>query len=342
MPDDSIADLRLAANAEEPSLEEQALLVDYLFAHRKANVQAFLAQHGIPKTGTKSQLRDRLEAALENGDFRVGDLIALLDSIEGWGNQHIYLYRSSEQVAQQWRRTQYVERVLRQNRCIGLLNRRRPLLLPERATLSAVAWSPARVRFLWVERRAWDEPSPGDDFDEGDLSYKAYRRRVERGVTTFDWDLVSRHAALMIRRLSKGGDSGYDDTRAGFERELEPFMTISGFDRLRVSRGIGRIESSGEARSRQLAHQTKRGGRATFTSRGRKRDALDDQDLNAARNALGNTSPLLGNFYWQDVVEEGREMHVKLYAADQRLGIFGEHSEEEVRHVLSRIRHHCR
>jgi len=81
-----------------------------------------------------------------------------------------------------------------------------------------------------------------------------------------------------------------------------------------------------------------------FTSRGRKRDAFqDDPDLSASRNALRDTAAVLGNFYWQPV--EGslkREVHVKLYAQDQRVGVFGELDEVDVRYVLSRIRHHCR
>jgi len=121
-------------------------------------------------------------------------------------------------------------------------------------------------------------------------------------------------------------------------------VTISSFERLRASRGIPRVEGSGEARSRQLAHETRRGSRATFTSRGRKRDAFhDDPDLRASRSALGETSAVLGNFYWQPL--EGRltrEVHVKLYAQDQRVGLFGELDEADVRYVLSRIRHHYR
>ena len=51
---------------------------------------------------------------------------------------------------------------------------------------------------------------------------------------------------------------------------------------------------------------------------------------------------LLGNFYWLPARGGlARELHSKLYASDQRVGIFGEHLEKDVRHVLVRIRRHC-
>ena len=50
----------------------------------------------------------------------------------------------------------------------------------------------------------------------------------------------------------------------------------------------------------------------------------------------------LRNLYWLSVQDKPeRELHTKLYASDQRIGIFGEHQERDVRYVLSRIRHYC-
>jgi len=338
-----LMDLGLAANYEEPSTaEELALLVDYLFAHRKHHVQSFLGEHGIPRTGTKLQLRERLQQSRNDGHFRVLDLITLLDRIEGWGNQHCYLFRAADSRAASWRKQSTVEKTLRENRCIGLLNKRRPLLLPERPTLSSISWSEQRVRLLWVERREWEERLADQDFSRDGVLFKAHRPALERGITSFDWDLVSGHAALMIQRLPSG--TRYDTIRDRYLKELEPLVAISTFELVRASRGIGRIEASGEARSRQLAHETRRGSRATFTSRGRKRDAFtDDPDLNASRAALRDTAAVLGNFYWQPMGDKlKREVHLKLYAQDQRVGVFGELNEVEVRYVLSRIRHHCR
>ena len=61
--------------------------------------------------------------------------------------------------------------------------------------------------------------------------------------------------------------------------------------------------------------------------------------MRAARKALGKgVAGRLGNFYWPVL---GRDIHIKLFAKDQRVGIFGECTEEEVQHVLSEIRRYC-
>jgi len=176
MSPSDLSELGLAANYEEPSTEQELqLLVDYLFAHRKRHVQAFLGEHGIPRSGTKGQLRERLQRARDDGHFRVLDLITLLDNIEGWGNQHVYLFRSGDSRASTWRRRASVEGILRKNRRIGLLNKRRPLLLPEKPTLSSISWSDQRVRFLWVERRNWEERLSEEDFSRDGILFKAHR-----------------------------------------------------------------------------------------------------------------------------------------------------------------------
>jgi len=323
--------------------EEVELVLNYLLAHKKVFVQEFLRERGLFSSGTKESLRGRLEGYLGDGRVSGVELVALLDRIEGWGNQHIYLYKSPDQPIESW----LIERLARERLSalglIDLFNRRRPLVLPEETTLSSIVWGPERLRFVWVEKRQWEERVPEEDIEDIerlDMVWRAYRLNTTRGLTTFDWDLVSGHAMLMIQRLPSGAK--YDHIRHRFEEELEPIVGLNQFQRVRVSRAIQCVERSGEARRRQLAYETRRGGKASFTSASRLSDAYADPDLQSAGQALGGeTAGLLGNFYWYPV--EGtleRELHSKIYAPDQRVGIFGERREREVRYVISRIRYY--
>lgn len=145
----------------------------------------------------------------------------------------------------------------------------------------------------------------------------------------------------MIRRLPRG--TKYKEIRDKFEKTLDPMVGISQFERVRVSRAIEPVQKSGEVRQRQIAYQTLQGSKASFTSASRRGDTSNDPALQGAVNALqGKTTGVLGNFYWLPM--DGSlacELHSKLYAADQRIGIFGEHEEKDVRHVISRIRYYC-
>jgi hypothetical protein len=193
-----------------------------------------------------------------------------------------------------------------------------------------------------VQRRVWYEHVPDEDYQQDDIEYTARRKHTARGLITFDWDLVSGHAALLIQRLPKG--SNYKEIKGTFAAVLEPLVSLSKFQPVAISGSILKLEQSGEVTRRSIEMVTGRGGRAKFTSGG-KSDAFDDQDLRNARAGLGTR--LIGrhaNFSWpmpqdEDVAGE-RTLHVKIYAPDQRLAIFGECSEEEVRHVLCRVRHY--
>lgn len=212
--------------------------------------------------------------------------------------------------------------------------------MPVNPRLCSVEWAPERVRFIWVERRVWHEHLPDEDYTRDGIEFTAHRVHRGRGLIAFDWDLVSGHAALLIQRLPSGNK--YKDVKAAFHLVLEPLLKLSAFEPVHISSAILKLERSQEVVRRSMEMVTGRGGKVKFTSGRQAVDAFTDPDLNNARTALGQR--LAGrhaNFSWPMPADEDRKLHVKLYAPDQRLGIFGECTEQEVRHVLCRVRHHC-
>jgi len=334
--------LQLVDGYQPPDADEIDRTIEYIFGHRKEALRGFLSSHALPVTGKKETMRARVVQELESGRIRADELIGLLDSIEGWGNQHIYLYEAPAGELTTWKSEAKVRKQLERAGIVNLFNRRRPLVLPEEPTLSSIEWTPSSIRFIWVEKREWELRLGDLDTEEDGVIYKAYRNQVARGITAFDWDLVSGHAALMIQRLPSG--ENYDEIRQAYEEQLEDVLTISNFERVAIRRGIRRIESSSEALNRQIAHETKQGNTVSFTSKSRKRDVFSDPDTKKSRNALGpNTASVLGNFYWLPKAPRlERNLHVKSYARDLRVGIFGECTEGEVKYVLSRVRHHSK
>jgi hypothetical protein len=287
-----------------------------------------------------------VERYVEKKVVSAEQLIGLLDHVEGWGNQHIYLYKAPTSLLKAWSTEEQARAILKANGKEVLLNRRRPLLLPSVPQLCSVEWAADRVRFVWVEKRPVRERVKSEDLRGKDLGldatleFDAYRRRVARGIVTFDWDLLNGHAALLIQCLPSGNDYGTAKNR--FVAELEPLVEFPRFDPVRISSSIVPIEQSDEVERRQVEHATARGSGIIYRSPKRGVDAFSDPAVKGARKASGTMlAGRLGNFYWPIAGEKPRRVHVKLYAADQRVGIFGECSEQEVRHVLSRIRHHC-
>jgi hypothetical protein len=340
--------MKASGNPETPegpkdlTAAEVDIVLDYLLGHKMRFLQDFLRERRLPFAGTKEVLRNRLIAYISDARVSSMELVRLLDGIEGWGNQHIYLYKAPDQSIEPWRTERSSRRRLSTLKLDDLFNRHRPLVLPAEPTLSSIEWTPQKLRLVWVEKRQWEERLPEHDIENEDLILRAYRRNVTRGLTAFDWDLLTGHAMLMIQILPSG--SKYDQARDRFEEQLEPMVVLSNFQRVRVGPAIQSIEKSDEARRRQLAYETRRGGKASLTSASQSSDAYTDPDLQTIGESLrGKTAGLMGNFYWHRV--DGaldRELHIKLYAADQSVGIFGECREQEVRYVISRIRHYSR
>jgi hypothetical protein len=63
------------------SAEERQVLIDFVIALRKSHIQVFLKQVELPKSGTKEDLRDRLQEALDGGDLTYAQLVDFLDSV---------------------------------------------------------------------------------------------------------------------------------------------------------------------------------------------------------------------------------------------------------------------
>lgn len=344
---------------DSTSTPEFELLLDYLLAHNLRFIQEFLKTHGLPYSYTKVEIRASLRGYIEERKLSIEDLVYLLDTIEGWGNQHAYLYQGHGE-SHQWQDEGYVRQKLREAGVPALLNRPRPLVLPETTALSSIAWSIERVRFLWVERRIWEErveqfdkelplkdnASHSSRQEHGELLvWKAYRRMTARGLISFDWDLVSNTAMMLIQRLPRG--ETYRKVRDQFMRELDPIVGFERFEPVRIAGVVRKLETSDEVRRTRFKWRSASRGLIEVTSPGDTMDVLvDDPAIERARKAVNDEATgLQGNVYWQP--QPGRlskELYMRLYGendSDQRISIFAEHSEADVTYVLSRIRHYC-
>jgi hypothetical protein len=346
--------LQLVKRFRTPRQEEVKTLVDMVLAHPNRYIKEILKNNDIPTSGTKEELREKFNDGLSTGKLTIPTLVNFLDEIEGWGNQHVYLYKSSDEHLAPIKDESEFVKVLKRVGLYGLLNKYNPIILPDVPKVTAIKLGNSRLRVQWVEKRTWEnrlseqdqkmEPQLNDgdgSWSQTEIIYKAYQINTKRGITTFDLDLVTGYGALMIQRLPSGSE--YEEKKEFFEKEIEPIVKISSFERVRFGRAINKIMDSGEVISRQGGFQTAGGAKASFTSRTKKRDTKADPDLKKSQEALGpNAVAILGNFYWLPQSSRlERQLHVKMYSKDQRVGFFGECLEKEVRYVLSRIRSNC-
>jgi hypothetical protein len=312
-------------------------LLNVLFHHNMAWVQQFLENKSLSAKGTKPELRDRVESCLEAGTLSIGDLVDLLDEVEGWGNQHIYLYKASNALIASLSDDGQVKATLKKLRLARLFNRRIPLVLPNEPTVSAIEWTSQRIRFVWVERRVYRERREDESYTDGAIEFDAFEVMQSRGIVSFSCDLVSGLAELMIQRLPSGSD--YLAEKAKYEEELGRFFDTNQLSQQKISGAIKKADQAAGIRKRSSQLATALGYQVTYTSRSRTDDVYSDPTIRNARRALGTTvAGRLGNFYWPI---DGRDIHIKIYAKDQHIGIFGECTRAEVESVLSEVRSYC-
>lgn len=346
-------------NSEMYSIDDLDLLLQYLSAHKMEFLKNFLREKGLPHSYNKIELIQKAYEYIAQERLSFEELVDLLNTIEGWGDQQIYLYDAPPPLSTMWRDPVQVRTILNSAGYDHLFNDSLPLVLPEEATLSSIQWSSNRVRFLWVDKRIWRERDESLDYSEQvdpenggffreEIEWQAYRTRISRGLVAFDWDLISGEAMMLIQRVPQSRKKSYLEIRQQFEQELRPMLDLNTFERVRVSRVVRALESSDETRRHQMKYLSDNRGQLLVTSPKKTLDVFgDDPTFERTRQALEDEATgLLGRFYWKPAPTRlTHEIYTLIYGEDdddQRVGIYAEHLEQDVCYVLSRIRHYSR
>ena len=337
-----------------PDAEERQALIEFVLALRKSHIQDFLKQVELPKSGTKEDLRERLQEALDGGDLTYERLVDFLDFVAPWGKQHVFLYHGPRSDQQAWKDPDHVQRLLKQHRLGMLFNARLPLGLPAKLTLSSVTHMDGKLRVTAVEKREYTERTPEHDEEKetesGEkISLRAYMHHVTRTLAAFEWDLNANVAMLQITQLQMDGD--YENLAGQFSQLVSPWLDMKQFgpvDLRHVIHGLHEIEGKGhaEARSHGVHYRSPRGRRVSAHSPS-PRDSvvgekfLDDAMDSVRKNGVGH----LGNFYWLAGTKLGLvtntlkdDVHVIIVGAKSRVNFPTPNSEEVVRYVLHRVR----
>ncbi len=320
----------------EYSYDELELLINFILSHKKEYIQQFLKERGLHYFYTKALLKDKIYEGIEKENFTKDELIELLDFIEEYGNQHIYLFRVADNYTKQMRNNSLIIKKLRKEGLEEVFNNNKPLLLPDAATICSIVHNSNIFKIKWVEKRTWKELI--DEKIEGDKLIKTYQIHLKRGITTFRVNLITGDAELMIQRLPSG--SNYRKAKEEYLKYLSKIFNVDTLSIVNLRSAITRIENSDEVERRQTNFETLSGGKASFKSKRQGTDYINDPYLKKARESMGqNVSAELGNFYWLPNDVLNRKIHTHIYSSDNRVGIFGECTQQEVDYVLSRIRY---
>lgn len=334
---------------------ETEILIDILIGLRVDRVRVFMDRVGLPRSGTKAELRERAEAALLGGTFTLDTLIDYLDEVEPWGRQHVILLDAEQSAASGWRRIDGIRRRLREANVERLLERKRRQRLPETLTLSAINVDGHNLEVVAVERREYEQREPEHDrvehLEDGTVVLlKAYRHVVTRGLLTLRWNTASGAAALHI---SEGfGRYSYDDALARFSTVVDEFIELDRFTEKPLGRAIRALHDAeragnGEVRSHRVGYQSAGGRTVEAASPSTNISVVGEQAVDDAMTGIaGASTGRIGNFFWlpnkgpspQANPITTRDLHVVVIGPASRVHFMVPSDRESVTYVLQRIR----
>lgn len=323
-------------NRDANQVDQKKLLIDSIFSHKLDFVKDYFRLKDTPFSFRKDILYSKLNEGIDDGTFSLAELTELLDRIEEFGNQHIYMFNCNIEYIKILKNPDYIKEKLISLNLEKLYNTENFLILPNEPTLTSIIHKEDILKFKWVEKRVWKDPL--EERIEDDKFVKTYQINLSRGITTFRINLISGNAEIMIQRLPRGAN--YEMIKNDYLDEISKYIDIHSLNPLGLRRSIRRLEASDEVDKRQIDLETIEGGRVAYKSRDKRSDYQSDAILNRSRSALGNNvSGNRGSFYWKANNTLERPILTHIYAKDNRLGIFGQCIEPEVNYVLSRVRY---
>jgi hypothetical protein len=338
--------------------EEQLQLVDYVLSLRADRVRGLLSLHGIPTSGPKRVLRERLLTAVALETISSEEIAGYLDEVEPWGSQHVYLYDVTDELSKSWRDSDQALGELERVGLADLVAEPLALTLPEQLTLAAIEISPEAIEIRAVDTRRYTERLPDLDreaeVDGLAIEFRAYAQRLSRGLLTLRWDLTDSQASLHISKAHRGYE--YEEAEADFAKLVADWLPFEGsFARLNLRKAIKKLakrERDGATpltRSARVGLQSAGGREIDISSANIHTSTAGEKPIDEAVEAIAKVSRgRLGNLYWlsqADCAVSGNpleeELHTMVLAADSRIHFMTPSSREAIAYVLRSVRSLC-
>lgn len=347
-------------NDVPPSPEEvgtlKRLAAGIIRAQGNRFIKELMRDHDITLGANKDDFELNLMAAIEAGDLRLADVDVWLDSVEGWGNQHVYLYALTSTMMRN-----LTEPKLRDAVDVAglgeLWNAPTVLEFPDEPDLTSISFIDGSLRLVWQEASPGWTPVPDRDFTEEEgldtYEYRAYRSIERRAVTRFEARKDLGLAALFIADPIQGDEHKLAVTEAkdkiGRLMDLSSLnanqLDISVVSRNMDQRNVPSNANPNPAIKTQKARLSSGGSYVEFAANSKDKGYAEENAVRDVRNSirpqqLAAFQGATGVFVFQPGAGNpalGRELRVQLYGSDDRIRLWAQMDVAEVWSILEEI-----
>lgn len=296
-------------------------------------VRELLRKHQITMGLTKADFFRHMAKAIDEGLLTQPMIEEWLAEVEGWGNQHVYLYAPPTLAPAR------IEALLKASAHAPLLASPVSYDFPDALLMTGIVLDSASLSLIWHLGAAGWERTKSKDFtseEEGELyRYDAYRERADRSVVRFDWRFGEPYCAIFIQLPNSGS---LHDGAIGtvFDDLAEAELIGEPLKRLALTEAVKRSSQD----KKVIVQSTKMGAPGGYvemaaTAAG---GINDIQAVREARKAVDDSlfSSADGMFGFVTGAQTGFTMPVKaqVYGAESRIRIWAQCTREDVYRVV--------
>lgn len=320
-------------------------------------IKELMRSKRIPLGTNKDDFERNLMAAIEAGDLRLADVDSWLGSVEGWGNQHVYLYGLTSTMARGL--TEAKLRDAAKSAGLGhLWNASTLLSFPDEPELTSISFADGSLRLIWQEASPGWTRVPKKDIpprEEGldTYAYRAYRKVERRAVTRFEAHKGMGLAALFIPDPIEGEEhkNAVDKAKSVIrllmdlstleKNQLDISLVSRNMDQRNLPSNVSPNPSIKTHKARLLSGGSYVEFAANSTDRGyAEENAIRDVRKSIKQPQLPNFQGATGVFMYQPGSASGavkRQLRVQLYGSDDRIRFWAQMHSAEVWSILQDI-----
>jgi hypothetical protein len=308
-------------------------------------IKELLREKNIRIGATKAEFEQNMVAAIKSGELQREHIESWLNEVEGWGNQHIYIYTIPSAIRGAMRDCGVLEKKVRAAGLLELWNKSLSLEFPRRSTLTGINHQDDQLTFVWhqgtefaIRRKDMDrrEEIQGDIYE-----FRAYRIRSDRSVTRFVARPKDGLAAIFIQ-------SAWDEEEHQMQlREIRDVVNrivpFHGLQRLVIEKAIKKLDGEALSRTSVVAQSTRLSAAGAYVEFASTSTSGGYQEIGAVRDVRRAVQPQQftgtnGSFLLPRSDSDPQKIRVKLYGEDRRVRLTHQMTQSEVWNVIEMIR----
>jgi hypothetical protein len=337
---------------EDPLPSEKDALIrlvkGVVLAQGNMFIKELLRSRGIKIGTTKAEFETNMLGAIESGDLRRQHVDSWLAEVEGWGNQHIYLFRTSKSLRNDpiWHDPGKVESKVRSAGFAKQWNSQASLEYPPGHTLTGIYFENGTLRFVWhkglefwvrAKQKDYKEEIEADTYE-----FRAYRMRGDRLVTRFEIRPSDGLAAAFLQMAVE--EDEHKVALENIKKVVGRLWSFDEFEPMAVAKAIKTLDAEALNNKGVSAHSTRLNSGDAYVEFGVRSAQSSYQDSTPVRDArravrLGSFTGMHGTFVVPtgDDSDAVRKVRVQLYGGQRRVKIASQMTAPHVWGVLGLI-----